>query len=359
MPLPEGLRIGYVPAAADFGAPSDRRRFIYYARRRQLKVELADPREHYDLVVLNQRADLSVWSRYRPDKSRIVYEANDSYISVPSTDPKQALRGTFKFLTGQSRRLQLDYREAVREMCRRADAVTCSTDEQRAQILPLCANVHLILDFQDDDVLARKQAHVDGPVFNVVWEGLASSGIPMRLMHDILAPLARTRRVALHLVTDPVYYRWSNVVGKVHTVEQVRREFGEFARHVQVHQWSAFALSAIATAADLAIIPIDVKDTFAFGKPENKLLLLWRLGVPTITTATPAYVRAMQRAGLDLACGTSADWTEKLARLAASAEERARLGALGQRCADTVYSTDEMLGRWDRVLESLFGARGA
>ena len=167
MSPPDGLRIGYFPASPDFGAPSDRRRFVFYARRRGLAFELADPRKEYDLVVLNQRADLSVWSRDRPGKARIVYEANDSYISVPASDPKQALRGTFKFLTGQSRRLQLNYRAAVEDMCRRADAVTCSTDEQRAQIEPLCPNTHLILDFQDDEVLARKQSFEGGATLNV------------------------------------------------------------------------------------------------------------------------------------------------------------------------------------------------
>jgi hypothetical protein len=356
MPRPDKLRIGYFPASPSFDAPSDRRRFVYYARARGLKFELADPAKFYDLVILNQRADLSVWSGYRRD-ARVVYEANDSYISVPTTDPKQALRGTFKVLTGQSRRLQLNYREAVRRMCRRADAVVCSTDEQRQQIASLCGNTHQILDFQDGDVLATKQSHTGGPVLNVVWEGLASSGIPMRMMGEILAPLARRRPVALHLVTDPLFWRYSNILGKTHTVDEVRRQFGDFARHVHVHQWSAFALAAIATAADLAIIPIDERDTFAWGKPENKLLLLWRLGVPTLTSATPAYRRAMARAGLDLACQSLNDWHARLEQLAESPQQRAHAAERGLAAANGEYSASEMLRRWDAVLDSLWGER--
>jgi hypothetical protein len=354
MSRPDSLRIGYFPSSPSFDAPSDRRRFVYYARQRGLAIEYANPDENYDLVVMNQRADHSVWSRYRPGQARIVYEANDSYISVPATDPKQALRGVFKFLTGQSRRLQLNYREAVRAMCRRADAVVCSTDEQRAHIEPLCANTHQILDFQDEDVLAVKRSHAGGAVLHVVWEGLGSSGIPMRMMRDIIAPLARTRPLVLHLVTDPVYYRYSDILGKVHTVEEVRREFGDLARSVHVHQWSAFTLSAIATAADLAIIPIDQRNTFMWGKPENKLLLLWRLGVPTLTSATPAYARAMARAGLDLACRSLGEWHERLAALAGSPERRAVAAARGLETANGAYSSQEMLRRWDAVLDSLW-----
>jgi hypothetical protein len=357
MRVPDHWRVGYFPASPAFDAPSDRRRFVYYARNRGIRFEFADPSKEYDLVVLNQRADLSVWTKYRPGDARIIYEANDSYILVPASDPKQALRGTFKFLTGQSRRLQINYRAAVQDMCRRSDAVICSTEEQREQIAPLCANTHLILDFQDGDVLARKTSYASGAVLNIVWEGLASSGIPMGMMRDILEPIAATRPVALHLVTDLQYRRYSNKLGKVHTDELARKEFGSLARNVHIHQWSAFALSAIATAADLAIIPIDVADTFARGKPENKLLLLWRLGVPTLTTDTPAYQRAMKLAGIDLCCSSLADWHARLGRLAASEQERADAGQRGLAITSTQYSSEEMLRRWDAVIQTLVEGR--
>jgi hypothetical protein len=353
--MPEPLRVGYLPQSAALTAPSDRRRFVHYARARQIAFELADPRERYDLVVLNQRADLSVWANYRPGDSRIIYEANDSYILVPASETKQALRGVFKFFSGQSRRLQLNYREAVADMCRRSDAVVCSTDEQRALIEPLCGNVHLILDFQDADVMARKSDYAARAEFHVVWEGLASSGIPMRQMRDILEPLARLRPVVLHLVTDPVYYRYSNMFGRVDTAEQARRALATVAQ-VHLHPWSAQTLSDVATAADLALIPIDMRNTFDRGKPENKLLLLWRMGVPTLASATPAYRRAMQCAGLDMACESQADWHAKLLRYAADEAARARAGELGLQVANGSYSSDEMLLRWDKVLESLFDA---
>ena len=350
------LRIGYLPHSPTLTAPSDRRRFVHYARARNIAFEIADPRERYDLVVLNQRADLSVWSNYRPGDSRIIYEANDSYILVPASEPKQALRGVFKFLSGQSRRLQLNYRRAVADMCRRSDAVVCSTDEQRVLIEPLCSNVHLILDFQDGDVLARKTSYSTREEVHVVWEGLASSGIPMAQMREILEPLARLRPVVLHLVTDPVYYRYSNLFGRVDTAEQARRALGTLVAKVVVHPWSAQMLSDVATAADLALIPIDMRNTFDRGKPENKLLLLWRLGVPTLTSATPAYRRAMQRAGLDMACDSLADWHDKLLRYATDEGARARAGELGLRIANGDYSSGEMMLRWDRVLGSLFDA---
>jgi hypothetical protein len=357
MSRPDKLRIGYFPASPDFGAPSDRRRFVYYARQRGLKIEYADPGEKYDLVVLNQRSDLSTWVRYRPGESRIVYEANDSYISVPATELKQMFRGAFKFLSGQSRRLQLNYRRAVEEMCRRSDAVVVSTDEQQDLVKDLCRNVHQILDFQDDDVHMVKTRYTRGDTFNFVWEGLASSGIPMELLRELLEPISKECKVALHIITDLVYHRFSNIIGKTHTAERVKREFGGFARHVYVYQWNPLALSTVATAADMALIPIDLNNTFHRGKPENKLLLLWRMGVPTLTSATPGYIRAMSRAGLDMACADLDEWRERLRHYMQDESARERAARLGLQTATTAYSRAEMLRRWDGVMESLFGSR--
>ena len=251
--------------------------------------------------------------------------------------------------------MQVNYRRAVADMCRRADAVVCSTDEQRELILPFCRNVHLILDFHDQDVTLIKNNYNNGKCFHFVWEGLASSGIPMALLQEILDPIASERDVALHIVTDLVYRRYSNLIGKTHTPDEVSRRFGRFARHVFLYQWNPFALANLATAADLALIPIDMNNSFQRGKPENKLLLLWRMGVPTLASATPAYKLAMQRAGLDMACSGIEDWRAKLAHYMNDAASRDRAGRLGRHAANDFYSSEEMMLRWDDVMISLFG----
>ena len=51
------------------------------------------------------------------------------------------------------------------------------------------------------------------------------------------------------------------------------------------------------------------------GKPENKLGLLWRMGMPVVTSATPAYTRAMNEAGQSLTCKDDAEWMSKLENL--------------------------------------------
>ena len=54
------LRIGYVPYSNDMTKPGDRRRFCYYAKKRNIKFEIAQPSKDYDVVVLTEGADSTI-----------------------------------------------------------------------------------------------------------------------------------------------------------------------------------------------------------------------------------------------------------------------------------------------------------
>lgn len=348
-----GLRIGYVPSTPSFTAPSDRRRFVHYARRRDLTFEIASLSGTYDIVVLTQRADISAWRGYPRGRTKIIYDAIDSYLAIPSSDVKQALRGLVKYANRQNRFLELSYRKSIEQMCRRADAVICSTEEQRQLIQPFCGNVQLILDFQVNDAIAVKTDYARNETFNFVWEGLASSGIPTTLLREILEPISHQNKIALHLITDLVYYRYSDLYVKTHTVDVVNRNFGPFARHVYIYQWNPMVLSRMTTACDLALIPIPLDNPFQRGKPENKLLLFWRMGMPAVTSATPAYTQTMKRCYLPMACGSIADWHSVIQQYMGDEFARKHAGQTGRIFAETHYSEEQLLHRWDELFASL------
>lgn len=343
------MRIGYVPLSDDFTAPGDRRRFAFYARARGLTYEIADAREAYDIVVLSQRADTSVWRRYHRAKGRIVYDLIDSYLAVPATDLRGAFRGAAKFAVRQTRHLELSYGRSIAALCSRADAVICSTEEQRRDISRHCSNVHIILDVQSGDVRVQKRDYQSGPVFNLVWEGLPENLAGFSGILPALKDFSRTRPVALHLITDLFYHRYLNRIGKRHTSDVVAR----MGIPAYLYQWNGAMMATIAVASDLAVIPIRSGDAMALGKPENKLLLFWRIGVPTLTSKTPAYDRAMNAAQLDMTCATASEWRDRLEEFASDEAKRAQAAAAGFQTAETVYGKAEMLRRWDLALASV------
>lgn len=344
----EKLRIGYVPIGNTLESPGDRRRFVAYARARNLSFELAIPEERYDLVVLSQMADISVWCDYQHGK--VVYDFIDSYLAIPRTNIKQWLRGAVWYVVGRHRRLRLDYWTTIQNMCRRADAVICSTEEQKADIYAYCKNVHIVLDVHSTVVHKVKDDYRCGEPFNLAWEGLPSNIRQLNQIRDVLNSIDKRRPLVLNVVTDPDQSRILGRFGRVQSIDLARQVFDS----VKFHLWDESTCSDFIRNCDLAVIPIDLSDPFVSGKPENKLLLLWRMGMPVVTSATPAYLRAMKGAGIqDMACRNQKEWLNSIELMMDDEVLRRDAGTMGKNYAESFYSEDVLLARWDAVFSSL------
>ena len=317
------LKFGLVPYARSLRPPGDRRRFVHYARARGLSFEIADPARSYDVVVLSARADLSVWSRYT--KGKLVYELIDSSLATPRTNLRASLRGLARFATRQSRHLQLDYRRAIEGMCRRADAVVCTTDEQREDILPFCRNVHIILDAHNQLVRTIKDDYAAHHPFRLVWEGLPENVPSLRLLRPVLERLAGEHPLEMHVITDLEYQRLPGSPFRSRTSSLLQRTLPG----ALLHEWREEDCADIICSSDLALIPLSLQDPFAAGKPENKLLLFWRMGMPVVVSATPAYRRAMTAAGVPMACDDEDEWELVLRRCVTDETARREAGQRG------------------------------
>jgi hypothetical protein len=353
-PACKDLRVGYTPHSEALDGPGDRRRFCYYARKRGIPFEVAHPSETYDVVVVTTSGDVSAWSRYGKGKARIIYEQLEAYFAEPQP-ARVLLRGIAKYALGKNRWLILNYTEGLREMCRRADAVICESPEQRSDIEAYCRNVHVILDFQTDAVRHIKQDYRAGETFHFVWEGLPHNLRFLSQIKDVLRAIQKKRRIALHVVAAPRYAKYLDgrlgMISQGRTAETLRQIF----QPSYAYAWSEQTCSAICTSCDLAIIPVPLDNAFHAGRPENKLLLFWRMGMPTVVSATEAYTRTMEQCGLDMACRTAEDWQSMLERYMADERARREAGERGRAFAESTYGEERLLGQWDAVFESVLG----
>lgn len=343
------LRIGYVPISPSLNSPGDKRRFAYYARKRNLNYEIADPSRKYDVVVLTQSADLSVWSQYQFGGAKIIYDLIDSYLAIPGYSLKGWFRGLAKYLSGQSKRLKFNHWKAIGEMCSRADAVVCSTQEQSADILRFCNNVHIILDFHKGVVRTFKTNFSAHRPFRLVWEGLPQNISTLQLLKRALGELRALHPFEVHIVTDPYYNRYLGKYGNTKTLNAAKQIFP----YIHFHEWNESDCADVVCSCDLAVIPLNLKDPFAAGKPENKLLLLWRMGMPVVTSASPAYIRAMHAAGMNYTAKDDSDWLAMLTELISNPAAREQAGLMGKTYVDNEFSEEILLARWDAVFESL------
>jgi hypothetical protein len=341
------MRIGYVPYDSSLTAPGDARRFCAYAERRGLSFEVVNATQACDLVILTERSDLSKWAKYKSGK--IVYDLIDSYLSPPFWTPKNSLRGTYKYLSGAHASWEIDYRKSVASLCKRADAVICTTEEQKVAIKKYCSNVHVILDIHSSVVSTRKIDYSQhGDAIKIVWEGLGINVNQLLEIKNALVYLSKYYNLELHIVTDQFIPRYFGKLGSVSTLELSRNIF----ENSYFHPWNKLTCSQLICNCDLAVIPIDAAPLNR-GKPENKMILLWKMGMPIISSSTPAYQRAMASAGLNLTCDNTSDWIEKLTMLFDSADLRANSGNRGFEYANSYFSEEQIISKWDELFLSI------
>ena len=110
----------------------------------------------------------------------------------------------------------------------------------------------------------------------------------------------------------------------------------------------------MAANCDLAIIPIDQNNNFVLGKPENKLTLLWKLGLPVFTSYTEAYNKAMQKAGVDMICRSKEDWVNSLFDFhKMDNKSKEELSEKLKKHANNNYTKDLLIQKWSTLFESV------
>ena len=344
----KSVRIGYVPMSANLNSPGDKRRFVYYAKLRNINFEIADPSEKYDLVVLTQNSDLSVWKDYDKGGAKIVYDFIDSYLAISKNNIKGRLRGLAKYFSGQSRNLIANHWKALEDMCLRADAVICSTQEQRNDITKFCSNVHIILDSHMEVARTHKSDYSTKIPFRLVWEGLPQNIYSLKSIVPAMKELSLKQPIELHIITDISFNRYLGKYGKKNTLEVARKLF----KNVIFHEWDEKTFANHICSCDLAVLPLNLSDPFAAGKPENKLLLFWRLGMPVVTSAIPAYLRAMNLAGMAYTVKHEGDWIKILSELISNPIARQEAGILGKSYVENNFSEEKWMAQWDKVFET-------
>lgn len=347
-----GLRIGYVPYAPGCESPGDRRRFSHYAQLRGIPFEEHVPGRPYDLVYVTSHADISSWRRTPRQGPLLVYEMIDSYLAAEgSLSIRDLARAPAKSLLGEYRHFEPSFINAVKGMAGRADVVVCSTEEQRSQFLRHNPNVHAILDFHTGEQFGRKASYARRGPLRLVWDGLPGNLDTFRTIAPALERLATRVALEVHVVTQLRYRPVNGPVPWRSTRELLRRVLPGVTTFL--YEWNPTAVSAIARACDVAVIPMRLDSAIHRAKPENKLLFFWRLGLPVVTAATPAYRRAMSAAGGSLLCADARSWEETLISLAESETRRAEEASKGVAFVETEHSEERTAARWDAMFATL------
>lgn len=344
------INIGYAPYNKDFSSPGDRRRFVFYANEKKIKFNLADPLSYYDVIYITYGSDLSNWLKYKKENPnvKIVFELIDSYL-LEKTTLLTSLRGFIRYISGKESFFHFNYNKLLRKFLVVADAVVCSTYTQKLAVLKYNKNVHISLDYFSEDINFHK-TRIDNNIkkIKLVWEGQAYTAENLLSINSVFQKLKN--KIELHIITDPTIKfpfkifnrKTSNILKSLNCL-------------YYIHEWKRSDFCKIISSCDLAIIPISSKSSMMWNKPENKLLLFWQIGIPTLVTNTPAYKQVMSIADLKFCCATSEEWIENIENYINSSIEDKKIAIQKSNIyLQKNHNKDLILKKWDAIFDSLY-----
>ncbi len=306
------------------------------------RVDLAAAVAHYECFVLNRvewSDDVEAFLERARSRNRLVVFDTDDVVFEPELDRH------FAFLEGwpeANRRAQAEQFERYRRALEACDGVVVSTE-------PL-------------ERLARRR-HADvGVVFNAVGEEM------VRRADDVLGSASRPRkarrdvRIAYFSGThthnrdfleaaDAVLWALDAypgtrllAVGKIDLDERFAR-FGSRVERIPLQPWEA--LPRLISSIDINLAPLEQNNPVTDCKSCVKYLEAGLLGVPTIASARPDFVRVIERGQNGFLADGADEWRDSLGRLIESASLRRDVGA---RARD-----DVRLNHTTKVRAALFG----
>lgn len=302
------IKIGYVPYLNDMSQPGNRRRFPYFAKRKNITFEIADPQKNYDIVLVTGQGNLSEWLIYkkRHPTTKFIFEMTDSVIF--SADIFRTIfKGAGRYLLKREKSFYLNYKTPVRKWLKLADVVVCSSREVREKISHLNKNIIISLDYLESEYRFLKKEYRVGEKLKLVWEGLGVS------LHHLLSFKEVFKEISpfceLHIITTEKFPGWGNVNNV-----QANSILKQLPIETVFHPWEINTKDELLSKCDLGIIPLNKRNLFAWHKPANKLISFWFTGLPALVSNTPAYLDMMIGAGEDYYCKDAKEWIAKIKR---------------------------------------------
>jgi hypothetical protein len=347
-----GLKIGYSPLSTNMNSAGDRRRLVLWAEARGHSI-VTDLSKKVDLLVVSENSDFNS-PAFNQERIPILFDLVDAYLS-PLNSFDDLARGVAKKLTGQISGSIKPFSHHVRDFCKKSNAVICSSVEQKEVIRKYNQNTHVILDNHEEIPMNNFSLKPRKPSRSqrILWEGLPATVPGVGQISSVLSNLAETFNLQLDFVTDEKYFQYMNRFLERETLKLLKSNLDGLADQINVVPWSPENLVKRAQVSSLAIIPINLSVPMQRLKPENRLLIMWRLGLPCLASASPAYSRVALLAGTDVVCNDLEEWKIKSTRILADRDYAKQQVTNGQNYLRENHSQSIILNKWDRAVESV------
>jgi hypothetical protein len=355
--MADNFRVGYVPYSSDLSHPGDRRRVGTWAASKGSKLQLDAPTQS-DLLVLSADANFSYW--IRRSKQPVILDLVDGYLGENPTFVKDFGRNMIRSFKGKSSYSSLTFTRALKKACANADAVIVASPEQAEQVRPFNSEVHIILDDHSELDAARisRKTHnqKDDSSRYIFWEGFGYTLKHFKFISPYLDCFMHQNGYRLLVLTNPKFARWGGYLGSIDAEKLIKNWFPKSASQIEIIPWSVKEVISCASISDFAIIPVDTNDKFANLKPENKLISMWHLGLPTLFSNTKAYKRVAIKVGVSELCIDSNKWDDFFTNL--SLDSLKRFNTKTEKYLEEMHTKEILVEKWQKVFETVLASNG-
>lgn len=301
------IRICYLPNDITLKAPGDRRRFVYYAKQKKINFDTKIKKKQYQLIYITYGSNLFKIGQYlkKNPQTKLIFEMVDANLSQGKWI--NFLKGFGRFLLGKESKIYLDYREPLKKIIRRCHAVVCSSESQLKIIKKLNNNSFVLLDFFENEIKQKKKVWLlsKKKTIRLFWEGMIYNLKHLLIFNEIYKYL--DFNIHIVIVTD---LKKSLFLGLINF--DSKKISKNFKFSFEIHEWRKVEIYKIAMKCDIGIIPIDLDNIYSSYKPENKLVFMWKLGLPVVTSSTQAYKKTMKLAKINMYAKDAVDWIKVL-----------------------------------------------
>jgi hypothetical protein len=227
------------------------------------------------------------------------------------------------------------------------DHLICSSREQKILWGDFYnGEVSEILDFHSEVPFVEfSPRNSDGLGF--MWEGLPYTLNHIIELQDLLNTYPRSRLCILTRFDSKMIL---NRFFDINVAKLVQAKLPQNTRSIEVLPWSIENLSVVSHKSNFGVIPIQTGISYDHLKAENRLLIMWRLGLPTITGPLPSYKRLQESIGIQFVCENKHDWSRIIKNFLDNPELTGEYMKRAQEYIKSTHSDEILLRKWDLAL---------
>ncbi|MDC3335998.1 hypothetical protein OAV71_05770 [Opitutales bacterium] len=344
------MKVLFLPSSTNGLGAVDRRRFLAFQSAEKSFSFTFNPKEQYDLIFCAGSGDINLAIKLRESGKPLIYDYANHYL-VEDNFYKNIFRPIYFSLHKRHKYCFKSFKNSIIRIIRNSDAVVCSSQQQKIYIKSKVNyhNTTVLTDFFEFDFpfLFRKENNLKIENKNALfWEGQAENLINFKSINKTIF-----EKESMNLVTDLSY---RDGLFRRSTKLYCDRIF----KNYNLLNWNQSNVKYLSQKSDIAIIPIDTDIPIYYAKPENKVILMFLLGLPVITSSIPSYQNILCQTGIsNLLITQERCWGDAIHDLRMMSLKNQVDLKLGLRdFALKNYSTSSLKTRWKTLFEKVISA---